>query len=129
MRAQELPKRSSSRIASDTKWWDVGKAVEIFVDGEWWQAKVLKTQAGLVPGEAEIYVSYVGGTEDENEWVPVRPSKARSVDAVALRALSARVCVLTCVACWTGWLVLSLRMRASAVLRVSVGCVASYACC
>mmetsp|Transcript_70563 Transcript_70563/g.167398 ORF Transcript_70563/g.167398 Transcript_70563/m.167398 type:complete len:196 (+) Transcript_70563:3-590(+) len=61
------------------EWIDVGTFVEIKWQGDWWHAKVkkVKTERG---GEKidKIFVAYVGGTDDEMEWVSCIPSKVRA---------------------------------------------------
>eukprot|EP00960_Hanusia_phi_P040171 754285-Hanusia_phi.AAC.2 len=45
------------------KWW----ALEVEFDGEWWDANV-KAREG---DSAQVLVHYVGGTDEEDEWVEV----------------------------------------------------------
>lgn len=68
--------------ASEGDWWEIGNHVEVFSEDDWWQAVILKTRDGSVPGHnpgqpADIYVAYIGGTEDDNEWLPVMSVRVR----------------------------------------------------
>ena len=50
---------------------DIGKAVEVMWDGDWWEA-VIKYH-----GLGTVCVSYKGGNEEEDEWVWVKVDNAR----------------------------------------------------
>jgi len=57
---------------------NVGKFVEAKFDGEWWQAKIkkVKTERGSDKID-KVFVSYVGGTADENEWIHYKSPRLR----------------------------------------------------
>jgi hypothetical protein len=42
-----------------------GSLVEVLSEGEWWDAEVTKLKSG------QARVHYVGGAEDEDEWIPI----------------------------------------------------------
>jgi hypothetical protein len=53
----------SQRGSRDTQ----GSAVEVLSEGEWWDAHVIELDADA----SRVKVHYVGGVEDEDEWVDV----------------------------------------------------------
>ena len=70
------------------EWVYNGCMVEVKWEGDWWHAKVKKVKVrNALPAAADplaqmkppkggeglekLYVTYVGGTEDEDEWVPI----------------------------------------------------------
>lgn len=59
-------------------WLQVGKYVEAKWDGEWWQAKIkkVKTERGSEKVD-KVFIAYVGGTADDNEWVPLSSRRLR----------------------------------------------------
>eukprot|EP00960_Hanusia_phi_P036426 752305-Hanusia_phi.AAC.3 len=78
-RSSSQPTRASGRIAEGRQgnWWEPGNKVEVLCEGDWWQAIVLNTRTGMGPRDVEMYVGYVGGSEEDNEWIPVRSHRAR----------------------------------------------------
>ena len=61
----------------EAQWWEIGNHVEVFSEDDWWQAVILKTRTGRSQGEMEIYVAYIGGTEDDNEWLSTNSVRVR----------------------------------------------------
>ena len=59
------------------EWWEIGNHVEVFCDDDWWQAVILKNKAGQTADEMQIYVGYIGGSEDDNEWLPITSTRVR----------------------------------------------------
>jgi hypothetical protein len=60
------------------KWLQVGKSVEVKWDGEWWQAKVKKVRTDRLGVKPEwVFVSYVGGRQDEDEWIQMSSKRVR----------------------------------------------------
>ena len=49
----------------------IGDSVEVKWEGEWWEATVKKVKMPQDRMRQSVFVSYVGGTEDENEWIPL----------------------------------------------------------
>ena len=45
-----------------------GSLVEVLSGGEWWDAEVTKLKGG------QARVHYVGGADDEDEWIPISRS-------------------------------------------------------
>eukprot|EP00291_Cryptomonas_curvata_P022124 CAMPEP_0172168450 /NCGR_PEP_ID=MMETSP1050-20130122/10151_1 /TAXON_ID=233186 /ORGANISM="Cryptomonas curvata, Strain CCAP979/52" /LENGTH=324 /DNA_ID=CAMNT_0012839387 /DNA_START=101 /DNA_END=1074 /DNA_ORIENTATION=+ len=43
--------------------WVKGAALEAFFDGEWWEADIIQLQ------DDHVMIHYVGGNEDEDEWI------------------------------------------------------------
>eukprot|EP00283_Hemiselmis_rufescens_P019187 CAMPEP_0173445556 /NCGR_PEP_ID=MMETSP1357-20121228/34590_1 /TAXON_ID=77926 /ORGANISM="Hemiselmis rufescens, Strain PCC563" /LENGTH=666 /DNA_ID=CAMNT_0014411749 /DNA_START=105 /DNA_END=2102 /DNA_ORIENTATION=+ len=54
-----------------SEWPRAGDAVEVLWDGEWWEAEVKKVKTHTNLAKRKLWVSYVGGTEEEEEWVPI----------------------------------------------------------
>jgi len=48
-----------------------GSSCEVRCDGEWWECEVVDVDIE----KQQVLVHYVGGTEDENEWVKVNPER------------------------------------------------------
>ena len=49
-----------------------GSLVEVLSGGEWWDAEVTKLKGG------QARVHYVGGAEEEDEWIPISRSRSLS---------------------------------------------------
>lgn len=49
----------------------IGDSVEVKWEGEWWEASVKKVKLPADRSKQQVYVSYVGGTEAEEEWIPL----------------------------------------------------------
>ena len=58
-------------------WWEIGNHVEVFSDSDWWQAVVLKNRTAKNSQEMEIFVAYIGGSEDDNEWLSTTSVRVR----------------------------------------------------
>ena len=48
-----------------------GSSVEVKSEGEWWDATVSKVR------DDKIKVHYVGGTEEEDEWIALNSGRLR----------------------------------------------------
>jgi hypothetical protein len=48
---------------------DVGTAVEVLYDGDWWNAKIVKRRESL-EGQVDFVIAYEGGSGEDDEWVP-----------------------------------------------------------
>lgn len=60
------------------EWLVVGKNVEVKWDSDWWQAKIKKVKVDKATDRIDkVYVSYVGGTADEDEWIPYSSKRIR----------------------------------------------------
>lgn len=60
------------------EWVKVGSFVEVKWEGDWWHARVKKIKQERGSDKLDkVFVSYVGGTEDEEEWVPAQPGRMR----------------------------------------------------
>ena len=48
-----------------------GRFVEVRWGDDWWQAKAKRIKTGKTGNvqKGHVYVSYVGGTADDDEWV------------------------------------------------------------
>jgi hypothetical protein len=75
--AEEGAAREDEDQASEGDWWEIGNHVEVFSEDDWWQAVILKTRNGTRPGVHDIYVAYIGGSEDDNEWLPTTSVRVR----------------------------------------------------
>lgn len=62
---------------SEGHWWEIGNHVEVFSDDDWWQAVVLQNNSGQ-NADMEIYVAYIGGSEDDNEWLSTTSVRVRA---------------------------------------------------
>mmetsp|Transcript_15915 Transcript_15915/g.53246 ORF Transcript_15915/g.53246 Transcript_15915/m.53246 type:complete len:578 (-) Transcript_15915:224-1957(-) len=63
------------------EWVYNGCMVEVKWEGDWWHAKVKKMKPPKGgEGLEKLYVTYVGGTEDEDEWVPISKVRAPRED-------------------------------------------------
>jgi len=62
----------------DRRWWAVGRFVEVHFDGDWWQATVLDAKSGEHESEVQIYVDYIGGGEEEREWLSIKSGRVRA---------------------------------------------------
>jgi hypothetical protein len=51
-----------------------GQLFEVSYEGEWWQAKVMKVQAG------QAYIMYLsdGGDTDQFEWIKINSNRMRA---------------------------------------------------
>jgi hypothetical protein len=70
-------------------WLEPGSVVEVECEGEWWQAKAVELKEGVNkqghPCPAKIKFEFVGGSEEEAEWLPIdsrriRPSEGCPID-------------------------------------------------
>ena len=79
---------SCKRLTASRKQVAKGGAVEVESAGEWWEATISKVR------DDKIKVHYVGGTEDEDEWIQLKrcaaepthppvPSSARTLHSHA----------------------------------------------
>jgi hypothetical protein len=59
------------------EWWEVGNHVEVFSEEDWWQAVILKNRGGNNGEELMIYIAFIGGTEEDNEWLPITSVRVR----------------------------------------------------
>mmetsp|Transcript_10784 Transcript_10784/g.24517 ORF Transcript_10784/g.24517 Transcript_10784/m.24517 type:complete len:605 (-) Transcript_10784:293-2107(-) len=64
--------RGSEKINDFKETNESGEAIEVFADGDWWDAHVMETS------QDHILVHYVGGTTDEDEWIPKGSDRIRS---------------------------------------------------
>jgi hypothetical protein len=55
-----------------------GSLVEVLSGGEWWDAEVTKLKAG------QARVHYVGGADDEDEWIPISRFSIDSTVTIAI---------------------------------------------
>lgn len=63
---------------SGRTWLQVGMNVEVKWGTEWWQAEVKKVKLERGGDRVEkVLVSYVGGTDEENEWIPFASRRLR----------------------------------------------------
>ena len=74
--------QADARIAEEDgddegEWWEIGNHVEVFTEEDWWQAVILKNKEGTSSRPMQIYVAYIGGSEDDNEWLPVDSTRVR----------------------------------------------------
>eukprot|EP00293_Proteomonas_sulcata_P010253 CAMPEP_0184287846 /NCGR_PEP_ID=MMETSP1049-20130417/259_1 /TAXON_ID=77928 /ORGANISM="Proteomonas sulcata, Strain CCMP704" /LENGTH=610 /DNA_ID=CAMNT_0026593933 /DNA_START=387 /DNA_END=2219 /DNA_ORIENTATION=- len=51
---------------------EVGDSVEVFTENDWWEASVADVNA-----DGGVLVHYVGGTADEDEWIPKHSNRIR----------------------------------------------------
>ncbi|KAJ1468824.1 hypothetical protein T484DRAFT_1854074 [Baffinella frigidus] len=59
-------------------WLQVGMNVEVKWETEWWQAKIKKVKLERGGDRVEkVLVGYIGGTDDENEWIPFAGRRLR----------------------------------------------------
>lgn len=75
--AEEGGEREDEDKASEGDWWEIGNHVEVFSEDDWWQAVILKTRNGTRSGVHDIYVAYIGGSEDDNEWLSTTSVRVR----------------------------------------------------
>ncbi|EKX55454.1 hypothetical protein GUITHDRAFT_99231 [Guillardia theta CCMP2712] len=54
-----------------------GSKVEVEAEGEWWEAEVIDINANFV------HIHYVGGMDEENEWLDVESHRIRAPQAVS----------------------------------------------
>ena len=54
-----------------SKWFAEGTAIEVEFESEWWEANILEVQGDLV------FVHYVGGLDDEDEWIEKNSGRIR----------------------------------------------------
>eukprot|EP00287_Rhodomonas_sp_CCMP768_P018520 CAMPEP_0202817500 /NCGR_PEP_ID=MMETSP1389-20130828/7691_1 /ASSEMBLY_ACC=CAM_ASM_000865 /TAXON_ID=302021 /ORGANISM="Rhodomonas sp., Strain CCMP768" /LENGTH=454 /DNA_ID=CAMNT_0049489725 /DNA_START=570 /DNA_END=1934 /DNA_ORIENTATION=+ len=64
-----VSKRSRRELRAPT----VHETVEVMADGDWWDAHVIE-----VASDGARLVHYVGGTDDEDEWIPRGSARIRS---------------------------------------------------
>jgi len=63
--------KDSATFGPRKEWLMVGKSIEVKWENEWWQATIKKVKADKSSDKIEkVFVSYVGGTTDEDEWIP-----------------------------------------------------------
>lgn len=53
-----------------------GTRCEVFSEGDWWQAKVLKNRVDA--GREQVYVHYKGATPEEDEWIDLHVDRIRA---------------------------------------------------
>eukprot|EP00802_Teleaulax_amphioxeia_P022132 Tamp_22548.p1 GENE.Tamp_22548~~Tamp_22548.p1 ORF type:complete len:283 (+),score=83.42 Tamp_22548:95-850(+) len=84
-RKRKAPQSNSDKFA----WVQEGAMCEVQWDGEYWQAKILRVKTkhqssggGSMGGsravKSEVLVAYVGGTEEENEWIFLSSGRLRA---------------------------------------------------
>ena len=56
--------------AGDSQWW-AGQEIEVEWEQDWWEAKVIAVEQG------SVNVDYVGGTQDEREWIETSSARLR----------------------------------------------------
>ena len=54
---------------------DIGSAVEVMWDGEWWEVVIKYHGQGCYKGR--VCISYIGGIEEEDEWIKVDSARIR----------------------------------------------------
>ena len=82
--------RTKVKVWKDApEWLEPDAIVEVESEGEWWQAKAVLMKKGKIKFE------FVGGSEDEAEWLPpnsarIRPSEGTPVEGVVGEKVHAR---------------------------------------
>eukprot|EP00960_Hanusia_phi_P020087 593645-Hanusia_phi.AAC.4 len=74
--------RGSEKINDFKETNESGEAIEVFADGDWWDAHVMETS------QDHILVHYVGGTTDEDEWIPKGSDRIRSYKVLRIFRIS-----------------------------------------
>lgn len=75
--ARQAAHSEALQEAEESNWWEIGNHVEVFSEEDWWQAVILKNKGGQHGEEIMIYVAYIGGTEEDNEWLPITSVRVR----------------------------------------------------
>ena len=53
-----------------------GTRCEVYSEGDWWQAKVLKNR--VEEGREQVYVHYTGASADDDEWIDLHEDRIRA---------------------------------------------------
>ena len=75
--ARQAAHAEALQEAEEGEWWEVGNHVEVFSEEDWWQAVILKNRGGQNGEEIMIYVAYIGGAEEDNEWLTITSVRVR----------------------------------------------------
>ncbi len=92
--------------------------MEVLSEGEWWDAEVTKIKSG------QARVHYVGGAEDEDEWIPISRYQQTSPVIVFVK----RQVLLSCQQLPLHWFELRTLCRSVGVSRAGWAVVANDLC-
>ena len=71
-----IPSAQLQQPNTCVEWWEQGQQVETFSQEDWWQCNVLETRQAA--DHTELLVEYIGGIEEDNEWVAMNSGKVRA---------------------------------------------------
>lgn len=80
--AKESKHDKKPKIWNDTpEWLEPNAIIEVECDSEWWQAKAVELKKGKIKFE------YVGGSEEDVEWIPANSKRLRPAQGTPIEGL------------------------------------------